>query len=88
MALQQVPLPNTPVAHSSTGLLKVQGSIRAGTTFVIDDKNNSLLSVFAGYLSFPVPPKATGTTMLRLYIDGKLVASTDVTYRLPGFLER
>jgi uncharacterized protein (TIGR03437 family) len=88
MALTDIPLPETLNGRSSTGVTRVQGSVRPGTTFVIDDKNNASLSVFAGYLSFPVPSKATGTTTLRLYIDGRLVASTDVTYRLPGFLER
>jgi uncharacterized protein (TIGR03437 family) len=84
IALRDIPLPDTLTAHSSTGVLKVRGSIRPGTTFVIDDKNNSSLSVFAGYLPISAPAKP-GTTALRLYIDGKLVASTDVAYRVLGF---
>jgi uncharacterized protein (TIGR03437 family) len=83
-ALNQVPLPDTTAAHSSTGVLKVHGSVRPGTTLVIDDKNNASLSVFAGYLQIPLPPKP-GTTSLRLYIDGNLVASTDVAYRVLPF---
>jgi len=85
MALNGLPLPNTPVPHNSTGLLKVHGTVRPGTEFVIDGQNNSSLSVFVGYLVIPVPAKS-GTTTLRLFVDGNQVASTDVAYQLPGFL--
>ena len=83
-ALSQIPLPDTPLAHSSTATLRARGSVRAGDTLVIDDRNNSSLAIFAGYLTIPVPPRS-GTTRLRLYIDGNLVASTDVAYRVLGF---
>src|SRR5262249_55987094 len=83
-ALTQVPLPDTLTPHSSTGVLKVHGTIQAGTTFTIDDRNNSSLSVFAGYLPLPAPPRS-GTATLRLYIDGNLVASSDVPYRVLTF---
>jgi hypothetical protein len=82
MALNQVPLPNTPVPHTSTGLLMVHGAIQPGTTFVIDAQNNTSLSVFAGYLPIPAPPKS-GTTTVKLYIDGVAVASQDIPYRSP-----
>jgi hypothetical protein len=86
-ALREIPLPDGPLTRASTGILKVQGSVRPGTTLVIDDKNNASLSVFAGYLTLPAPPKPGGAT-LRLYIDGTLVASTDVVYRVQTFGER
>jgi uncharacterized protein (TIGR03437 family) len=82
MALSQIPLPNTPVPNSSTGLIKVRGTIQKGTTFVIDPQNNTSLSVFAGYLPIAAPPKS-GTTTLKLYIDGVAVASLDIAYRSP-----
>lgn len=90
-ALDLIPLPNTPVTHSATGLLKVRGTARPGSTFLIDGQNNSSVSAFAGYLQLPVPPvltlppKSTGTTTLKLFIDGNMVASTDVTYRILPF---
>jgi uncharacterized protein (TIGR03437 family) len=83
-ALGNIPLPNTLAPHSSTGVLKVPGTVRPGATFAIDDQNNSSLSIFAGYLTIPVPPKS-GTTALKLYIDGTLVASRDVAYRAVTF---
>jgi len=89
--LTTVPLPNTPAANSSTSQLKVQGSFRPGSTFVIDEQSNSSLSIFAGYLVLPVPPvlaaqqQSRGSTTLKLFIDGNLVTSNDVPYRLLPF---
>jgi uncharacterized protein (TIGR03437 family) len=91
-ALAQVPLPNTPANHSATAALKVSGTARRGSTFVIDGQNNSSVSAFAGYLLLPIPGSftpgsglATRTTTLKLFIDGQLVASKDVTFPvLPG----
>jgi uncharacterized protein (TIGR03437 family) len=91
IAVNMVPLPDTPIAHSSTGVFKVRGTIRPGSTFLIDEQNNSSLSVFAGYVVIPVPAAltplgSTGTAALKLFIDGNLVASTEVVYGiLPVF---
>jgi len=79
MALSQVPLPNASIPHSSTGLFNVHGTVARGATFAIDAQDNSSLSVFAGYLAIPAPPKS-GTLNLRLYIDGVAVATQDVPY--------
>jgi uncharacterized protein (TIGR03437 family) len=90
-ALDMIPLPDAPVAHSSTGVVKIRGVLRPGSPFVIDEQNNSSLSVFAGYLPIlvppvvPVPAKSTGTAALKLFIDGSLVASTEVVYRILPF---
>jgi len=90
-ALDLIPLPNTTVPHSATGILKVQGTARRGSTFLIDGQNNSSVSVFAGYLLLPIPqalpvsPSSTGTTTLKLFIDGNMVASTDIVYRVLPF---
>lgn len=88
-ALSGLPLPNTTAANSSTGLLRVQGPARAGSTFEINAGTNASLSAFAGYINVPLPPPQNMTTKLKLFIDGVLVASTDVTYRVsifpPGF---
>jgi uncharacterized protein (TIGR03437 family) len=90
-AIDLIPMPNTPAAHSATALLKVHGTARPGSPFLIDAQNNASVSVFAGYLQLPVPPVLTGTpkpnavTRLKLFIDGNLVASTDVLYRVLPF---
>ena len=41
--------------HSATAALKVSGTAQRGSTFVIDDQNNSSVSIFAGYLLLPMP---------------------------------
>jgi uncharacterized protein (TIGR03437 family) len=83
-ALNQVPLPDTMIPNSSTGVRKYRGSIRPGTSFAIDDQNNSALSIFAGYLTLPTPPRP-GTASVKLYVDGRLVASADIAYRVLTF---
>ena len=93
MALAQLPLPNTPANHSATAALKVSGTARRGSTFVIDAQNNSSVSAFGGYLLLPIPAtftpgsgQATRHTTVKLFIDGQLVGSKDVTFPvLPDF---
>jgi len=84
-ALNLLPLPTTQVAGSATGLLRVQGQVRRGATFVIDDSNNSALSVFAAYFPVRTLCAPNQVTTVRLLIDGKQVASTDVHYTAGGF---
>jgi hypothetical protein len=83
-ALKMLPLPNTEVAGSATGLLRVQGQVRRGATFVIDGSNNSALSVFAAYIPVRTMCARDQVTTLRLIIDGRQVASTDVNYTTGG----
>ena len=93
MALAQIPLPNTPANHTATAALKVSGTARRGSTFVIDAQNNSSVSAFAGYLLLPIPATFTPgpglakrNNTVKLFIDGQLVASKDVTFSvLPDF---
>jgi uncharacterized protein (TIGR03437 family) len=83
--LNTLPLPNTPVAGSDIGLLRVQGQARRGATFAIDDANNTGLSVFAAYVPVHTLCGRDEVTTVRLIIDGKQVASVDVKYTV-GFL--
>ena len=83
-ALSLLPLPNTEVARSATGLLRVQGQVRRGTTFVIDGSTNSAVSVFAAYIPVRTMCAPNQVTTLRLIIDGRQVASTDVNYTAGG----
>jgi len=93
MALAQISLPNTPANHSATAALKVSGTARRGSTFVIDAQNNSSVSAFAGYLLLPIPATftpgpglETRHTTIKLFIDGQLIASKDVAFPvLPAF---
>ncbi|MFN0169228.1 MAG: hypothetical protein ACKV22_22620 [Bryobacteraceae bacterium] len=79
-ALELMPLPNTEINRGDTGLLRVQGQARRGATFVIDGSNNSALSVFAAYIPVRTMCARDQVTTLRLIIDGRQVASTEVSY--------
>jgi uncharacterized protein (TIGR03437 family) len=85
-ALSLVPLPNSPApGETITALLRVRGEARRGTTFLINAENNSALSVFAGYVTIPLPPDPNRKATLKLFIDGQRVASTEVSYRAGPF---
>jgi uncharacterized protein (TIGR03437 family) len=79
-ALKLMSLPDTPVGGSATGLLRVQGQVRRGATFSIDESSNSALSVFAAYIPLRAMCAHDQATTLRLIIDGRQVASTEVKY--------
>jgi hypothetical protein len=80
-AVNALPFPNIDVPASATGLLHVQGQAQRGSTFVIDGSTNSDLSVFAGYIPVKAAcPFGSQTTTVRLLIDGKQVASMELTY--------
>ena len=83
-AMRSLPLPNTAgVAGFGTGFLKASGSATAGTRFVIDASTNAGLAMFGGYLQVPCGnPFASRTDTLKLFVDGKLIASKDVSYAL------
>jgi len=83
--LQMLPLPMVAVAGSATGLVRVQGQVQRGATFVIDESNNSALSVFAAYIPVRTLCAQDQSTSVRLIIDGKQVASTVVNYTAGGF---
>jgi uncharacterized protein (TIGR03437 family) len=83
--LSTLPLPTMDVAASATGLLRVQGQARRGAAFVIDDSNNTALSVFAAYVPVRTMCARDQVTTVRLLIDGKQVASADVKYAAGGF---
>ncbi|HTS65577.1 MAG TPA: hypothetical protein VMH28_26325 [Candidatus Acidoferrales bacterium] len=87
-ALRSVPAPDMAIGNSPNGTIQVRGSVRAASTFVIDGQTNSSLAVLGGYSSIPLPAKLpgyTGTTTVKLFIDGRLVASTDVPYHVGIF---
>ena len=83
--MNTLPAPNLDVPRSAIGLLRVQGQAKRGTTFVIDDSNNSSLSVFATYIPVRTFCARDEVTTVRLIIDGKQVASIDVKYTAAGF---
>ena len=83
-AFDLLPPANAPVLGSSTWEYRTTGQARRGTKFVIDDNNHPELSRFAGFVPAPYNPgQKFRDTPVRLYIDGELVASTDVGFRTP-----
>jgi uncharacterized protein (TIGR03437 family) len=84
-ALSALPMPNTDVPQSATGLLRVQGKAQRGAAFVIDASNNGALSAFAAYIPVKTMCARDQVTTLRLIIDGRQVASIDVHYTAGGF---
>jgi len=83
-ALSLVPMPTTQVAGSATGLLRVQGQVQRGATFVIDESTNTPASTFASYIAVGSLCARDQTTTVRLLIDGRQVASTVVNYTAGG----
>ena len=80
-----LPLPNTPPVNSATGEIRISGEARRGSTFVINSQSNSRLATFAGYISIEVPPTATRTVTLKLFVDGRSLASLEVPYKVAAF---
>ena len=83
--MDTLPSPNVDVPRSAIGLLSVQGQAKRGATFVIDDANNSSLSLFATYIPVRTFCAHDEVTTVRLIIDGRTVASIDVKYTAAGF---
>ena len=83
-ASRSLPLPNIlGTAGFGLGYLKASGPAPAGARFVIDDSTNAVLSAFGGYLQIPCGnPFATRTDTLKLFVDGNLIATQEVSYDL------
>ena len=60
----------------STGTLTCDGH------FVVDEQNNPEIGWFGGIARIPLGHYADRVAPLRLYVDGKLVASRDVPYQV------
>jgi uncharacterized protein (TIGR03437 family) len=81
-ALQELPLPNQPIAGSSMGFVVSQGAAQPGSTFVIDQQNNPTAGASGVYLQSPY--SATNkqrTARVTIYVEGKPVVSQEVTFQ-------
>ena len=83
LAANQLPLPNA-TASAGVGIFTASGTLPSTGRFVIDASKdtNSALATFGGLVSIPLGYLETRTAPLRLYVDGKLVASKDISYRV------
>jgi hypothetical protein len=77
-----LPLPDQPVPDRHTGILRVRGEGRRGSTVVISPDSNTGVATFGGYVAIPLPPSPSRTITLKLFIDGRRVATTEVSYRV------
>ncbi len=72
-ALQLLPLPNTPVGGSSTGLLKNADTLTSGSHIEFDNR-------FGGFLVISWGPIAKRTAVFKVFVDGVLAASSQADY--------
>lgn len=77
-----MPVPNVPdSAGIAVGYVKSSGSLPAGNRVAVNA--SSSLSVFGGFMQIPCAnPFATNVDTLKLFVDGKLIASREVSYSL------
>src|SRR5258708_4974950 len=78
-AVQMLPAPNAAATPGPNSLLQASGTL-SGSSFAVDDRTNSTLSKFGGFVQVPYGPFASQVSTFRLYVDGKLIASKDLTY--------
>lgn len=80
-AVNQLAPPTTPTGGSPNAVAQVSGKL-TGSRFVVDDSTNSSLSRFGGFVQVPFGPFPQLKSTMKLYVDGRLVASTDIPYRV------
>ena len=80
-----MPLPDTEPRNSHTGEIRIGGEARRGSTFIINSQNNSRLATLGGYISIEIPPTANQTVTLKLFVDGKSLASVEVPYKVVAY---
>lgn len=80
-AASMLPLPNSS-GSNGTAVFTASGSIGSSNRFEISSTVNASLVTFAGITYIPLSYLATRVAPLRLYVDGKLVASKYVSYQI------
>jgi uncharacterized protein (TIGR03437 family) len=76
-----LPAASTTTATSPNALLQLSGTI-GKARLTIDGNTNAVLSRFGGIVQAPAGPFDTVISTFKLYVDGRLVASKDVPYRV------
>lgn len=80
-ALRYVPLLEVPTS-GFTGELKREGRLRADGRFDVTMQGEAPVAEFGGWLWLPYGPFATHRTILKLYVDGRVVAMREASYQL------
>jgi uncharacterized protein (TIGR03437 family) len=80
-ATRQLPAATPITSTSPNALLQSSGSVGGGR-FTIDANTDATLSRFGGIVQVPLGPFDTMVSTFKLYVDGRLVASKNVPYRV------
>jgi len=78
-AAMQLPAPTATAAASPNVVTQVSGTV-SGSHFVIDGQTNSSLARFGGIVQVPLGPFDKNVSTFKLYVDGKVVATKELTY--------
>ena len=81
MAMNPLAMPDSDVS-GGTGVHVMTGTIPTGGHLVFDAQSMPSVTVFAGLTTIPLGYLDTRTAPLRLYVDGKLIASKDLSYKV------
>jgi uncharacterized protein (TIGR03437 family) len=82
-ALAQLPqVSNCSNCGSANGTYSASGTLPAGGHFSIGASSLSNLANFGGFIQITEAGPASRTTSFHLYVDGKLIASEDVNYKV------
>jgi uncharacterized protein (TIGR03437 family) len=76
-AVNMLPLPN-----GLNGIYTATGALPLGGHFSIGPSTLSNLANFGGFLQIPAVGSSPRTASFRVYVDGKLIASKDVSYNV------
>lgn len=82
LTVRDMPPPSLLSPDNTNGAFVAAGAIPAGSTFAVDAGNNALLSRFGAFLRLPCGSAKSRSSTFKLYVDGKLVTSKAVTYRV------
>lgn len=80
-AVRQLPVPASWAEASPNAVVQVSGTL-TGRHFIVDTSTNSGLSRFGGIVQVPLGPVEQLTSTMKLYVDGRLLASKDVPYHV------
>ncbi|MFN7993619.1 MAG: hypothetical protein U0Q18_08465 [Bryobacteraceae bacterium] len=80
-AMALLPLPNA-LPSRGVGIYMSSAALPASGHFAIDDQNNTATGFFGAIANIPLSYLNTRTVPLRLYVDGKLIASMDISLKV------
>ena len=80
-ATRVLPAPDSVPSDNVNGTMQASGKL-TGSHVTIDAQNNAVLSRFGGFLQMPLGPFDKTVSTFKLYVDGRQIASKDLTFRV------